>query len=165
MLRVLNKIKNKLLRIVLASLCIVLLFTIVLIAFISPIAKRMIERNSEKYIGRKVTMSWLYVNPFTGGVIAHNVIIFEPGSADTAIRAVNLYANITIAKLFSRTYELSSVTLDRAWVNVIQDTTKFNFEDWFQTDSTSSPLHINICNIRVNNSEIHYHELSIPVSY
>ena len=166
MLHLFKKIKNPLLRIAVATLCIGLLFVILVIAFISPIAKYEIEKNSEQYIGRKVKMSWIYVNPFSGGVIAHHLIIYEKGSEDTAISVANLYANISIRKLFYKTYESSSVKLDQLQVNVIQDGTKFNFDDWLQTDTTNAaPVHFSICNIQINNSEIHYHELSIPVSY
>ena len=110
-------------------------------------------------------MSWLYVNPFTGSVVAHNIVVYEKGSQDTAIRAANLDVNITIGKLFFKTYELSSITLDQAWANVIQDSLKMNFDDWLQVDSTAAPIHLRICNIQIKSSEIHYHQLSIPVTY
>ena len=169
MLRIAKKIKNRFWRIIVISLWSVLLVVALAIAFISPIAKYLIEKNSEKYIGRKVKMSWLYLNPFTGSVIAHDLVIYEKGSSDTAIKTANLYANVTVGKLLFKTYEISSVTLDRAWVNVIQDSLKINFDDWLQKDSakktSAEPVRFNICNIRIKNSEVHYHQLSIPVDY
>ena len=53
MIHHLKKIKSRLLRIALIVLGSLLLFLILVIAFISPIAKHIIEKNGEKYMGAK----------------------------------------------------------------------------------------------------------------
>ncbi|MBA3647948.1 MAG: DUF748 domain-containing protein [Chitinophagales bacterium] len=167
MLRLFRKIKNRFLRYALIIFLILFIFVAVVIIFISPIAKYIIEKYSEKYVGRKIEMSWLYVNPFSGYVNAHDLRVYEKKSPQIFIKTNNLSLNITVRKLFAKTYELSALTFDQLWINVIQDSTVFNFSDLIKTDSTkpSAPLHYCIRNINIKNSEFHYNELSIPVKY
>lgn len=167
MFRFFRKIKNRALRYGLIIFCILILFIAVVIAFISPITKYLVEKYSEKYVGRKIAMSWLYVNPFTGYINAHNLIVYEKQSPQAFIKAANLSVNITVSKLFAKAYDISSVTFDRLWVNVIQDSTIFNFSDLVEVDTTiqKEVVHYCIRNIQINNSEFHYHERIIPVKY
>jgi hypothetical protein len=175
MFRLFRKIKNRFLRIAVIAFCIVFLFVAVVIIFISPIAKYLIEKYSVKYTGRQIKMSWLYLNPFTGFVNAHNLVIYEKENPQPFIKTGSLACNITVRKLLSRTYEVSSLTFDNLWVNVIQDTTHFNFSDLISKDTTkmikdtlkkkTGAVHFAIRNIRINDSEFHYHQLTIPVNY
>lgn len=170
MFRIFRKIKNRFLRIAVIIVCIVFLFVAIVIAFISPIAKYLIEKYSEKYVGRKVAMGWLYINPFTGFVNAHDLVIYEKQNPQPFIKAGNFSVNVTVRKLFSKTYEVSSVTFDRLWVNIIQDSTVFNFSDLMKHDTLKKvkdtiATHYCIRNININNSEFHYSERTIPVSY
>jgi hypothetical protein len=75
--------------------------------------------------------------------------------------------NITVSKLFGKAYDLSSVSFDQLWVNVIQDSTIFNFSDLIEVDTTIKKEAVQYCirNIQINNSEFHYHERTIPVKY
>ena len=50
---------------------------VLILLFISPIAKFLIEKYDEKYTGRKITLDWAYVNPFTGFIHLSNVKISE----------------------------------------------------------------------------------------
>lgn len=165
MVRVFGKIKSRALRISVIILCVLLLFVVIVIAFISPITKFLIEKYSEKYVGRKIVMSWLYVNPFSGYVNAHNLTIYEKESPQIFIKTKNLALNITVLKIFGKAYELSSLNADQLWVNIVQDSTKFNFDDLFEIDTLKKKIPYCIRNIHVSNSEIHYNELTIPVHY
>jgi hypothetical protein len=165
MARVFSKIKNHALRVALIILCIVLLFAVIVIAFISPITKYMIEKYSEKYVGRKIAMSWLYVNPFSGYVNAHNLIVYEKESPQVFIKAKDVALNISVLKIFGKAYDLSSLNADQLWVNIVQDSTKFNFADLFKNDTLKKKIPYCIRNIKITNSEIHYNELTLPVHY
>ena len=50
---------------------------ILVILFISPITKYLIEKYDETYTGRQITLDLAYVNPFTGFVHFKNLKIFE----------------------------------------------------------------------------------------
>src|SRR5256885_14079059 len=130
MIKVFRKIENRFLRIAVITLIILFIFVAVVIIFISPISKYLIEKYSEKYTGRQIKLSWIYVNPFTGGISAHGVQIFENKSQEVFIKAGSLSVNLSVRKLFSKSLDLSSATLDNAWVNIIQrDSVTFNFTD------------------------------------
>ncbi|HYV93081.1 MAG TPA: DUF748 domain-containing protein [Chitinophagales bacterium] len=153
-------------RIALIIFIILFIFIAVVIAFISPIMKHLIEENSEEYIGRKVTMGWLYFNPFTGGMFAHDIIMFERQSSDTFIRASGVSCNVHVIELFKKTFNFSHITLDRPWMNIIQDSNHVNFADWLVKDSTKkATMRYCIRNIQINDGEIHYTETVLPVYY
>ena len=169
MFRIFRRIKHRGIRILVIVLCVIFLLVAVVIAFISPIAKYMIEKNSEKYIGRKVEMSWLYINPFTGYVNAHNLRIYENQRPEVFLKT-NLSLNVTVRKLFAKSYELTSFTLDELWMNVIQmDSVTYNFSDLMEQDTieekVKEAVHYCVKNIRIRDSEIYYNELLIPVRY
>ena len=64
----------------LITACTILLFAILIIVFISPITKYLVEKYDERYTGRQITMDWAYVNPFTGYIHFNNFKINESKS-------------------------------------------------------------------------------------
>src|ERR1700678_4535387 len=75
-----------------------------LIIFISPIAKYLVEKYSVKYTGRQIKMSWAYVNPFTGYVHFSNFKIYEAHSDSVFLSVDGLSAGINLHKLLSKEY-------------------------------------------------------------
>ncbi|MEO5674784.1 MAG: DUF748 domain-containing protein [Chitinophagales bacterium] len=167
MKKLFSKIRNRTVRVLAILLCIIILFVVVVIAFISPIAKYLIEKYSEEYIGRQVTMSWLYVNPFTGFINAHNLVMNEKKSPQAFARSSNVSLRISVGKLLSKKYEISNLNLDHLWVNFIQDSTHFNFDDLITPDTLKKKKQVNysISNLNITNSEFHYNQVTIPVRY
>lgn len=172
MFKIFRKIENRLLRILAIILAIVIVFVAVVIIFISPITKYFIEHYSEKYIHRKVQLSWIYVNPFTGYINAHGVQVYEPQSDSTFLKLNNLTISFSPRKLLSKNLDVSYISLDQLWLNVIQHDSVFNFSDLMKKDTAAidtaakkSPFHISVRNIHLGNSEIHYNETTIPVHY
>ena len=53
-------------KIVFYTLTTIILLVVLIIVFISPITKYLIEKYDEKYTGRQITLGLTYVNPFTG---------------------------------------------------------------------------------------------------
>jgi uncharacterized membrane protein len=53
------------------------IIAVVVILFISPITKYVIEKYDTKYTGREIKMDWAYVNPFTGHFYFRNLKIYE----------------------------------------------------------------------------------------
>lgn len=153
---------------------VIVLFVVVIIAFISPIAKYLIEKYDVKYTGREITMDWLYLNPFTGNVHFNDLKIHEYKSDSVFFSVSGLTVNLEMGKLLSKTYEVSEVTINKPVVWVIQTKKHFNFDDMIAkfTDSTKvkdtvkkAPTHLNILNTRINGGEFHYVQKGTPVNY
>ena len=152
----------------------VIVIVSVIIACISPIAKYLVEKNSVKYLGRRVKIGWLYLNPFTGYLHISHLKVYEANSDSLFLTADGLSAKYEIFKMLHKTYEISSISLDRPVGYIIQDRREFNFSDLIErfshkgirdTSIYKEPVHFNILNIAVTNGEFHYIAQSIPVNY
>jgi hypothetical protein len=82
------------------------------IVFISPITKHLIEKYDTAYTGREIHLDWVYVNPFTGYLHLSNLKIQEYDNDSTFFFATGLSANVAMGKLLSNHYELSEITID-----------------------------------------------------
>lgn len=148
-----------------------LLFATLIIAFISPITKYLVEKLDEKYTGRHITMDWAYVNPFTGYAHFSNFRIYEAKSDSLFFSVEGVNINISLLKLFSKTIELSEVSLDHPIVMIIQDKNALNFNDLIELfsskgeDSTKLPLHFNMLNFKIKDGEFFYLENHTPIHY
>lgn len=145
---------------------------ILTISLASPITKYLIQKYDEKYIGRKIKLDWAYVNPFTGNIYFRNLKIYELKSNSIFFSCQGISLNITLTKLFTKTYELTHVTLTQPYANIIQNKNEFNLNDLLEKfsakdtfQSSNATPHVNIFNIKINDGEFHYQEKSIPVSY
>jgi len=103
--------KYKFLRALLISFSVLIVMFGIIILFISPIAKYLVERYDLKYTGRQITMDWAFVNPFTGYVHFNNVNIHELESDSIFLSIEGVNANFALFKMFSGTYEISELTL------------------------------------------------------
>src|SRR5437773_868990 len=83
----------------------------IIIIFISPIAKYLIEKYDEKYTGRQITLDWIYVNPFTGYLYVKNLKINEANSEAVFFSANGIGLNISMNKLFSKDIEITEFTV------------------------------------------------------
>ncbi len=152
---------------------IIIAFVVVVIIFISPIAKYVIEKYDVKFSGREVTMDWIYVNPFTGYVHINDLKIFENQSDSVFFSADGVSANMEMHKLLSKTYEISNVTLDKPIGHIIQSKSLLNFTDLIERFSPKDslpkkkkePVHFNILDIKINDGVFYYQEKNIPVNY
>ena len=152
-------------------IAIIFLFAL-LIAFISPLTKYLIEKFDKKYTGREIEMDWAYVNPFPGYVHFDNLKIYEFESDTIFFSSLGLSANVTMTKLLSKTYEISELTLNQPQGLIFQNKKHFNFSDLItkfssKEDSTKkkNPLHLSILNIKINNGQFYYREIVTPINY
>src|SRR5438874_11727514 len=90
---------------------VLIIFFTVLVVCLSPIAKYVIEKNSEKWLGRKIELSWIYINPFTGYVYISSLKIHEYQSDSMALSAKSLSASFALLKMLRKTYEIQQITL------------------------------------------------------
>jgi hypothetical protein len=168
-----KKVRNILIGI---TVSIIALVAIVII-FISPITKYLIQKYDVKYLGREITLDWVYVNPFTGYAHISNLKVYEAGGMDTVFfSSEGASVNFAMMKMLKKTYEIENVTLTMPWGRIVQDRRSLNFDDIIERftpkkDSTitikinKEPVHFNILDIKLVDGEFHYEERSIPISY
>lgn len=165
--------RKKLIKTLVLIFSIILIILVVVILFISPITKYVVEKYDIKYTGRQITMDWAYVNPATGYIHFSELEIHELNSDSIFLSSKGVSANIALSKLFSRTFEISELTLEKLNGVVIQDEKEFNFNDLIRkftpkkekSTSSKSPFRFNILKIDIKDSEIHYIDKQVPVDY
>lgn len=158
-------------RVFIVSICAIVLAIALGVLFISPITKLVVEEYDEKWVGRKITMDWAYVNLFTGYVYFSNLKVYETKSDSVFFSSKSLGVNFSLSKILFKTYEITELTLDQPRGIIIQNHKNLNFSDLIEkftpakTDTILSGVHFNIFNIRISNGEFHYREEVIPVNY
>ncbi len=144
------------------------------VTFISPLIKYLVEKYDTKYTGREIKMNWAYVNPFTGYVHFDKLKIFEAKSDSLFFSVDGVSANFKMLKMLSKTYEISTLTLDNPKGIIIRTNNIFNFNDLilkFSPNDTllpkknKEPLHFNILNITINNGRFYIREPHSPINY
>jgi len=149
---------------------IIITLVILVILFISPIAKYAIEKYDEKYTGRQIQLDLAYVNPFTGYIHLKNLKIFEYQSDSIFFSVDGFSVNIEIWKLFSKKYEISDITLNQPYAIIIQTKNVSNFDDLIKKfatpkDTLSEPVQFVVGDFQINDGEFHYLETEAPIKY
>ncbi|MBL7919666.1 MAG: DUF748 domain-containing protein [Bacteroidia bacterium] len=165
-----KKIKN----IIISTGITIFLIAVMVIIFISPLAKYIIEKYDQKILGRTVTLDWAYVNPFTGYVHLRNAKVYETNSDTLFFSSKGISANLSMHKLFSKMIEINDMVLDQPFGVIQQDTAKkLNFNDIIERftpkdktrKSKKNPFKFNILNIVINDGIFIYRDLRVPVNY
>jgi uncharacterized protein DUF748 len=145
---------------------------VVAILFISPIAKYLIEKYDEKYTGRRITLDWAYVNPFTGHIHLHNLKIYEHKSDSLFLTADGLTIDFGMLRFLRQGFEIKKLTLDHPVIKVIRDQKRLNFEDVIEKFSSGdtvpkkpSTTKVDLLDLKITNAEIHYTDRQIPFDY
>ncbi len=155
-----------------SAITLAIIFALVII-FISPIAKYLVQKYDEKYTGRQITMDHAYVNLLTGFIHFSNLKIYEFKSDSVFLSAAGVSANFSMYKLFSKTYEISELILDKPKGIIAQTGTAhvLNFQDLIEKFSPKkinkvrSPTHFSILAIKINEGEFYYRENIVPINY
>ena len=166
------KIANTRLKRVCLTLCAFVLGAVAMvILFVSPITKYLVEKYDEQFLGRQISMDWAYVNPFTGFVHFSNVKVYELNKDTLFFTAKGVSADFSLTKLFSKTYEITELTVNQPQGMVVQKKDSLNFDDLLvkfapdSLDSAREPVHINVLNIKIEHGEFYYRERVIPIYY
>jgi hypothetical protein len=143
-----------------------------IIIFISPITKYLVEKYSVKYTGRQIKMNWAYVNPFTGHVHFSNLKIYEAQNDSIFFSAEGISVDIALRKLLSKTYEITDLILDKPkGILILNKRNDFNFNDIIlrfdstPPDSTKPPVHFSILHVKINNGIFYFHDTLIHINY
>ena len=163
----------KLKKVLLITTATIAIIVAVVILFISPIAKYILEKYDERWTGRQIKIDWAYVNPFTGYVYLHNLRIYEQKSDSVFISANYLSGTFSMHKMLSKTYEISECTLSHPKGMVIQNNRTLNFSDVIEkfTPPKGAPkkhrkaVHFSILKIKIIEGEFHYNEVTTPINY
>ncbi len=159
-------------KIALISMGALITLIVIVILFISPITKYLVEKYDEQYTGRQIQMDWAYVNPFTGYLHFNNFKVFELKSDSVFLFTEGVSINISMLKLFNKTYEINALTLDRPKGIITQVKKSLNFSDLIEkfsgkelSDTIKAVTHFNALDIKINDGEFHYRDKLIPINY
>jgi autotransporter translocation and assembly factor TamB len=128
-------------RILIKVILFILLFAVVLFLLVlTPPAQRFATSKVETYLQKKLKTR-VEIGSITFGLTGRinlKDVYIEDQTRDTLIAGGNIYANLTISKLFANEVEIKEVALDniRAKIKRILPDTVFNFKfvaDAFQT--------------------------------
>jgi hypothetical protein len=164
-------VSKKVKRTLLVTGIVIVSFIAVVIIFFSPIAKYLIEKYDVKFLGREVKTGFCYANPLTGYIHLGNLRLYELHSNKVFISAA-FSLDFNMWKLLKKEYEIESLTLNHTKMHVIQQRDRFNFNDIIDKFTPKEKKIVkkartkfSILDIRIKNSEIHYHEKVIPIVY
>jgi hypothetical protein len=151
---------------------VIIALVVLVIAFISPIAKYVIEKYDEKILGRQITLSWIYVNPFTGYAHISDLVLSEQNKDSVFVKAGGVNIDFAMLKLFKKTYEISYLTINNAEIHLKQQDSTFNFSDLITRFSPKDTIkkdttktRFSLLDIKVKNSKFFYYQKEIPVDY
>jgi len=162
-----TKLKKRLL---IAGIILILVPTIIIV-FISPITKYLVEKYSVKYTGRKIKMDWAYVNPFTGYVHFSNFKVYEAVGDSIFFSSEGISVDFALRKILSKTYEITRLVLDKPKGTIILSNRVLNFNDLIlrfaanPADSVKPPLHFNILNVKINDGTFYFRSILSKVNY
>ncbi len=143
-------------------------FLIVTILFLlSSITKSYLVKNSEKLIGRKLTIGELHFNYAKVAVQVKDLVLFEANKTDSFASFSEFYINLNPWTLPFSEYSVSEIRLVNPRMQVIQDGEKFNFDslkpkpDSIQVKDTTKneALKFTIENIQLVNGKVIYNDL------
>ncbi len=163
--------KNRIKKALIITAISITAFIAVVIIFISPITKYMVEKYSVEYTGRQIKMSWAYVNPFTGFVHFSNFKVYEAKSDSVFFSAGGISVNFALMKMLSKTYQVDELTLTKPRGMVIQESMHFNFDDLIvkftpkKTNKPAPPVHFNILNVKIIDGTFYYSQPLSSIYY
>lgn len=144
---------------------------ILIFLFISPLAKYLIQKYDQQLTGREITLNHIYVNPFTGFLYVTDLKIKEFHSDTLFLNSESVSLNFDMLKLFSKTYEISEISLNQPKIRLIQHNKVLNLQDLIDKFlpknkvKKKSPVHFNLLNIKINDGVLVYQENKIPIDY
>jgi hypothetical protein len=147
----------------------VLVILIALFFAISPIAKYIIEKNSEEWTGRKITISSLFINLWKWNVTVKELKVYESNTDDIFFSAGKIYTDISVWPILKGEYKINTVQIVAPNVVVEQNGEHFNFDDLVKRftatdttanehDTSSKPTKYFVGNIEITHGLITYRD-------
>lgn len=145
---------------------VILLFGI-LTSWVAPnIVRNYICDNGEEILGRKIRISDLTANIFTGYICMEGLTVFEEDGVMPFIHLHRAETNLSMLHLFTGIIDLETLRLNQLDLNIQQRDTVFNFTDILQRftqeeEDTDQGYPLVIRDIELSKSSIHYQDLLV----
>ena len=145
--------------IILASL---LAIVMVILLFLGPIARGVVQKYDEKIIGRQVEIGKMKVKLLTGNACICGLHLKEVDGKTDFVAFDTLDVSIRLRKLLKSEVEIPHITLTGPAIHVVQYDSTFNFTDILEhfssdtTDTSSSDWKIGLYDIRISGGSIRY---------
>lgn len=110
---------------------IALLLLLGAVAFLFPfLLKRYIERHSVEWIGRRITIGDIILNPFTYTYAIHGVKCFEPGSSEVFVswKSISVKSDLW-AGFRNNKWRFRKLRIEQPYFHLVQHGDRFNFSD------------------------------------
>ena len=143
---------------------------IVILLFAAPrFACWYVVKHSNQLFGRKIEIKKIRVNYFTGTFRINEVKLFESDSKTVFLSFNQLKVNLDYLPLFRNEIFVKSISLDDPFVEVLQNSDKFNFSDLTASDTTkvvkdtvpARPVKYVINNIKINRGYVKYTDVTL----
>lgn len=143
----------------------VVLLVLGLAAFFFPfLLKRFIEKHSVEWIGRRVTIDRIVLNPFTFTYAVKGVTCYEPGSDEVFVSWRNIAVKSDLIDGFRNNHwRFRKLRIIDPYVHVAQQGDRFNFSDLLEmgsdgpTDTTATePVQFSLEDIELSGGRIVY---------
>jgi len=164
---------KKLGRFILILLALFAVALILLYAFISPIAKYVIEKHCIEWTGRKITVDKIKISAQNGSVYVKDIKIYEANEDSVFFDCHDIYLKVNLRKLLAGVYEVYEIKIDAPEIRVTQNGNIFNFDDLVkrfspapggQPQPKSTPAkQFYISNVNINNANITY--TNVPIHH
>jgi hypothetical protein len=147
------------------KILLIFIATIIVLLFFAPIiAKNYINNNGKELIGRKVNVSSLSINYFTGSINVKDIVIFEENETDTILYAGKIHVNPNVIACIKQKYTIQNIEIDKLKCNTILTGNKTNFDaivNHFADTTTvieedTTPVYFALEKISVTNSHLTY---------
>jgi hypothetical protein len=146
---------------------VLILLIISALFFLSDFTRNYLVKNSEKLIGRKLTIGEIHFNYAKVAVQVKDLVLFEANKTDSFASFNEFYINLNPWTLPSGEYSVSEIRLVNPRIQVIQDGEKFNFDSLMPKEDSLSvkdtiqneTLKFTFKNIQLINGKVVYNDL------
>ena len=107
---------------------------------ISPIGKYVIEKNSETWTGRKITMGSLFINLLNWNITVKDLRVYEFKRNEVFFRVSSVHTELSFLQLLRGQYVLKTVQLVSPEVVIEQSGKRFNFDDLMKLFASEDTL-------------------------
>jgi len=166
--------RKKHLKIIAIILTTIAILLIALFFSISPLAKYLIEKNSEEWTGRKITMNHLFINLWDWNLTVKGLKVYENKSDSIFFSAAKIHTAISVPQLFENEYKILVFQIENPVLVVEQTGEHFNFDDLITkfttpdttkpaTEQPSEPVKYKIENIQITSGTITYRDKTMSL--
>jgi hypothetical protein len=147
------------------KILLIFIATIIVLLFFAPIiAKNYINNNGKELIGRKINISSLGINYFTGAINIKDIVVYEENETDTILYANKIHVNPNVIACIKQKYTIQNIEIDKLKCNTTLTGNKSNFDaiiNHFADTTTvieedTTPVYFALEKILITNSHLTY---------